>query len=357
MAKEQLAESLEVAIKNFQKQIEGFIEAEHDESNLIDPMNQLAKQLLYGGYIHVISPSVNRKIYLHAVEFYYHEGKQVPEDSRITDYVMYHIPDFVVPDGERGALTPVQREIHEWNEQLFPVGTLVGHTSGVDLTFEDSNDRYRAAVLLREFVVVEDDNYNGAYLDRRSTFVKDELFHGLSVFDSNGPLSIQWQDVPMSEPYDILCKVRTGIKKVDLDKTKKSLVRSKKSDERKWHFKKETNTLFSKTKAELVGLHPELKKALENDAVAILNREFKSGEKFDSHQFIEAFTQCHQTEYVSALHEENVIKHHPDPFRKVHVGIARFLKTLKAEVKDLKDTDVSLDVFKNDGTNHRWEKI
>ena len=83
MVKEQLAASLEIAIENFQKKIEGFIQKKHDESNLIDPMNQLAKQLLYGGYIHVTSPSVNRKIFLHAVEFYYHEGKQVPDDSRI----------------------------------------------------------------------------------------------------------------------------------------------------------------------------------------------------------------------------------------------------------------------------------
>lgn len=358
MAKEQLTESLEVAIQNFQDKILSFIEKAHDESNLVDPMNQLAKQLLYGGYIHVTSPTVNRRIYLHAVEFYYHEADSVSvhKDSRITDYVMYHIPDFVITKKERDKFTSVQKEMSDWNETLFPVGTLVGHTSGIDLTFEDVKDRYRASVLFREYIVVEDNQIDDAVVNSRSTFLKDELLHAISVFDSDSPLSIQWVNDPYDGVLDIEDKVRTGVNKKTYDKDKKEVVEEKVSDGRNWHFKRKGGiTAFKKqyrSRNKNRIKHAGLSTAFDNDAKSVI--EDIGTNVFDSHRFIQVFSRKNHREYVLALHD--YLHHKPNalPFNDLHADIARSLHGVEG-VYPLCDVE-SKTIFGEMGKNKLWIK-
>ena len=65
------------------------------ERSLERPFAELAQKMLHGGYF-LISGCNNEKfrIYIHSVEFYYHEelgdNKSMNETSRICDWVMYH---------------------------------------------------------------------------------------------------------------------------------------------------------------------------------------------------------------------------------------------------------------------------
>lgn len=71
------------------------------------------------------------------MEFYYHEENEA--ENQIQDPIVYH----------RNGRFP--------NRDLppFPMMTLHAHWSGFDITFEDSNKRYRASALIREFAVFD----------------------------------------------------------------------------------------------------------------------------------------------------------------------------------------------------------
>ncbi len=121
------------------------------EDSLKEPFTILANKILHGGYF-LISSCDNKKfrIYIHSVEFYYHEelgdNKSMAETSRICDWIMYH----------RNPLTGKKKE-------TFKTGTLHPHDSGIDITFEDQNEnpeliRYRASALIRSFQVTKGNN-------------------------------------------------------------------------------------------------------------------------------------------------------------------------------------------------------
>lgn len=127
------------------------IDKDEKEQSLDRPFAELAQIMLHGGHF-LISGSDNKKfrIYIHSVEFYYHEelgdNKSMDETSRVCDWVMYH----------RNPLTGNKKE-------AFKTGTLHPHDSGIDITFEDQNEdpkliRYRASALIRSFQVTKGDN-------------------------------------------------------------------------------------------------------------------------------------------------------------------------------------------------------
>lgn len=94
----------------------------------------LAKKMLYGGFLQV---GDDYEIYIRTVEFYYHEEDGV--ENPIQDPIVYH----------RNGRFP-GRDLPP-----FPMMTLHAHWSGYDITFEDSNKRYRASALIREFAVFD----------------------------------------------------------------------------------------------------------------------------------------------------------------------------------------------------------
>lgn len=116
--------------------------AHGDEKQLDKPFKLLARKLLYGGHFEVsCCGKLLRSVFIHTVEFYYHE-----EIGLVKDYIVYHRNN----DNKDSYLKP------------FPIGSLNAHQSGIDITFEDwrNGDRpkYRAAALIRAFSIKEGNN-------------------------------------------------------------------------------------------------------------------------------------------------------------------------------------------------------
>ena len=119
---------------------------EKREESLLAPFRAIATKLIHGGYFAVSDKTgVRYRIYIHSVEFYYHE-ETGPDDIRVLDWVMYH-----------------RNPLYGRKKESLATGSLFPHDSGVDITFEDQQDkaedvRYRASALIRSFQVTTGDN-------------------------------------------------------------------------------------------------------------------------------------------------------------------------------------------------------
>ena len=201
------------------------------EDSLIPPFKQIAAKLLYGGHFVVLDGNGNviRRVYLHTVEFYYHEERNV-----VKDYIVYHRN----PDNPQKKPNPLPS---------FPIGSLHTHVSGVDITFEDNrhpeNPEYRASVLIRAFRVEEVKTIPGLLftqtVDERSTYFYNALFMGVNVID--GGMRVYWHDNDVKECEVPLSKPRLNVGKF-VEKTHKKGYKcyEKKQefeqDERTWAF-------------------------------------------------------------------------------------------------------------------------
>ncbi len=120
---------------------------EKREESLIAPFRAIATKLIHGGYFAVSDKEgVRYRIYIHSIEFYYHEEIESGEDKRVCDWVMYH-----------------RNPLYGRKKESLATGSLFPHDSGVDITFEDQQDkaedvRYRASALIRSFQVTTGDN-------------------------------------------------------------------------------------------------------------------------------------------------------------------------------------------------------
>lgn len=125
---------------------------------------ELAKQLLYGGHFRVMN---SMDIYLEEIEFYYHEEG----DSKMKDPIMYHTIDRT---GNEGL-------------PYFERGRFNMHTSGVDVTFENEKESYRASFLIRAYSYMKG---NKKFIERRSTYIYDDMFFmGIPL---GKPIEIEW---------------------------------------------------------------------------------------------------------------------------------------------------------------------
>ena len=196
-----------------------------DENGMEQQFAELAKFFLYGGYIHVKSSRVNRKIYIREVEFYfYDETHEIPSNK-----IVYHRNGNYknVPDN---AELPIGRQTH-----YFELGELYLHASGVDITFENEEKQYRASALIRAFSIEENGHLQTVYIDKgkdsdvdpRSTYIYEYLFEGLSIF-SPSDFSIKWVDdwTPAPPLLQGLDRIRVTDKETGL------------KDEKKWRFRK-----------------------------------------------------------------------------------------------------------------------
>jgi hypothetical protein len=126
---------------------------EDREKSLEEPFRAIATKLIHGGYFAVSDKDgVKYRIYIHSVEFYYHEEEE--GDSRVCDWIMYH-----------------RNPLYGKKKEAFPTGSLYPHYSGIDITFEDQQDkaekvRYRASALIRSFQVTTGDNENMVDFER-----------------------------------------------------------------------------------------------------------------------------------------------------------------------------------------------
>lgn len=141
------------------------------------PMETLAHYLFFGGYLQIQSSHdderITKRLYLSKVEFYLHE---CADSGIIKDFGMYHIPE-LAKNREKGT------ENYKFYSTPFPLGALHSHGSGIDITFDDEKDQFRASALIRGYTV--DEKY-----DEHSTFVYDQLLMGASILGEG--LSIKW---------------------------------------------------------------------------------------------------------------------------------------------------------------------
>lgn len=206
---------------------------EKERTDSLKPaFEQIAGKLLYGGHFIVTEENgdVVRNVYLHNVEFYYHEEG----DGLVKDYIVYH------RNPENPAKTPNPLP-------PFPIGSLHTHVSGIDITFEDNRHpdkpKYRASVLVRAFrveVVKETEGLSFSMdVDERSTSFYNALFMGVNVLDRK--LSVHWHDNGVKQCEIPQCKPRHNVGKFDEKIHKKGYkyhVKKEKfeQDERLWAF-------------------------------------------------------------------------------------------------------------------------
>ncbi|MBR5399866.1 MAG: hypothetical protein IK103_08770 [Bacteroidales bacterium] len=201
----------------------------YETAKVEDDFNEIALHLLYGGYFEVSGDCIDTyRIYLHTIEFYYHEE----DKDGFKDYIVYH-------RNGKNSFKPA-----------FPVGSLHTHVSGIDLTFEDNRDmdnpRYRASVLIRTFKVAR--NHNGKWvlenfanprykekpeLEAYPTHLYEYLFMKANI---NG-LCIKWIDTPIKNLKDI--SLFTG-KRFNVFLYNEKGKKTETSDGREWAYTKDT---------------------------------------------------------------------------------------------------------------------
>jgi hypothetical protein len=86
----------------------------------------------------------------------------------------------------------------------------------------------------------------------------------------------------------------------------------------------------------------------------ILNRHFRRGTRFDSHDFIIKLAKHHQPAYVEAL-EWYRVNVNARPFKPLHNALARLLRQPGLNVAYLGRGN-SEDIFRDDVENALWER-
>lgn len=146
-----------------------------------------------------------REIYPTAIELYYHE--EVSEGFK--DPIMYHTDDRKRQDHLRNPQHPDYFEDRGIiSLPYFPFGSLNPHASGIDITFENSEEKYRASFLIREYKV----KYAGKKEDKpvvNSTEIYDDmLIYGIP---QNNCDWLNWVDGKQLEEHEIETRGRRNV--------------------------------------------------------------------------------------------------------------------------------------------------
>ena len=176
--------------------LKSFDGAQGSKIHLKAQFKEIAKHLLHGGYFLVSGADMEPyRVYLHTVEFYYHEEKETVDEFK--DYIVYHRNC----KSERVSPKPA-----------FKIGTLNAHQSGIDITFEDNSNMkdpaYRASALIRCFKVK--DLKDGEWVDRKFAKPKDKtrptveayplhLYEYLFMQQVLTDVCVKWVDTPVTE--------------------------------------------------------------------------------------------------------------------------------------------------------------
>lgn len=135
-----------------------------NESVVADCFQPCAKEILLGGYFLIDNKYM---IDLGSIELYYHE-----EVGGIKDYIMYHTNEH-----------PSKSRVYniEGGYPYFEFGSFNLHQSGVDVTFENEDKKYRASFLIRSYRVLKKGESPKDSLepyDNCSTHLFDDMFYG-----------------------------------------------------------------------------------------------------------------------------------------------------------------------------------
>lgn len=184
------------------KQFKGVVDIPTEKGkldSLYEQFRLMSKELLYGGYFLIEGKT---RICLDDIEFYYHEEG----DGGLKDPIMYHTND------------------HEGKEiPYFEIGRLNLHISGVDVTFENEEKKYRASFLIRGFHVENDDEpYNPCSteiknFDPCSTHIYDKmLYMGIPL---GSAIEIEWvsKNNPENTPNELVGTPRKNVAEYEID--------------------------------------------------------------------------------------------------------------------------------------------
>ena len=174
---------------NMEKLIKILEQFDQERTSKLDNWNEdaviaaalpLAKEILCNGYFLVNGKYI---IEIGAIELYYHE-----EIGKIKDHVMYHINEHLPKN---------YKEMFKFDGgyPYFTIGSFNLHQSGVDITFENEKQKYRASFLIRSYRVlttIEDIANQDIKYDTYSTHIYDDLFYSGLLLSTNERTTIEW---------------------------------------------------------------------------------------------------------------------------------------------------------------------
>lgn len=217
---------LEKEIRDFDLKTIGVVTPDDKDGKMSDAFKPIAETIL-SGYFKVTKNNSDSYVTVHptCVEIYYHE--EGTGDDKVKDFIVYH------RNSDSGKI----------KKDVFPLGILHNHVSGIDLTFErrgNDGNPIRFSALIREFWVDERnkkvDQYEMNVLrgcrednpDRRPTHLYDALYSQFSVFEG---FSIQWLDGKDDEKKKIeLVATRINVPQYELDEKSGRMVKAAVSD-------------------------------------------------------------------------------------------------------------------------------
>ena len=221
---------------------------EFNDTNLMNKFKDIAMTILYDGYIQVRN---DYRIYIKTVEFYIHPEEDSPIRNTIDpDPIVYH-RDY------RKGMFPCRKLPY------FPLMTLHAHVSGLDITFENENLKYRASALIRAYAIYDMSTKSfietkkkykegEAPYDDRSTYLYD-FINGFSLIEGNKN-NIVWIDKATDVPHNALkTSSRENVYKYDYEYKGKrdveimEMKKPKEKDIRQWRF----------TRTNDVGVNPQ----------------------------------------------------------------------------------------------------
>lgn len=237
-------EDLIEILKEFEKNRKEKKKKEWNEVVVADCFKSCAEKILCNGYFLVNGKYI---IDLGAIELYYHE-----EEGNIKDYIMYHINDN--PKNKSKV-----KILENGSVPYFKIGRFHFHQSGIDVTFENEDEKYRAAFLIRSYRVLKADNGkypkdNHTKYDPHSTHIFDDMFYGGVSLAGSLENEIKWVPFKKREINDIELIPRVNVpimymtdggkieKKESVDsKSEGETIKSGKKtyvkDTREWQFK------------------------------------------------------------------------------------------------------------------------
>ena len=136
-----------------------------------------------------------RKIQPTVLELYYHEEN----DGGFRDPIMYHT-DYRKRT-EKKAKGETYFSLSGLTElPYYPIGSLNPHTSGIDVTFENAQEKYRASFLIRAYSVTYE-NGKSRTVDNSTEIYDDLLLNGISLENADW---VEWvdgkEDAQLKEP-------------------------------------------------------------------------------------------------------------------------------------------------------------
>ena len=147
---------------------------------------------------------VVRKINPTVLELYYHEE----DPGRFKDPIMYHTNDrkyydyYLDANGKEKSHGPQSQSFFKKRGidglPYYSIGSLNPHTSGIDITFENSEKHYRASCLIREYDILFAEGKEPVHIKNSTDIYDDLLLYGITLDNADW---IDW------EPGDCLDSV------------------------------------------------------------------------------------------------------------------------------------------------------